>query len=115
MLMVLELEKVLSQHTYYKLKILLCVKYIYYTYLIEDPGLSQCMGFSSVHSPHDCMADWSFDSPLLPSSRRYYFTFISSRQRSKFTKQFLLNTYCFHTIMVLDLGKLGIIYNSKTL
>lgn len=40
-LMVLELGKVMSQHTYYKLKILLSVKYIYSTYLTEDPGLSQ--------------------------------------------------------------------------
>lgn len=42
-LMVLELEKVLSRHTHYKLKIRLSVKHIYYTYLIEDPGLSQKM------------------------------------------------------------------------
>ena len=41
--MVLELGKVTSQHTYYKLKILLSVKYIYCTYLTEDPGLSQSM------------------------------------------------------------------------
>lgn len=43
-LMVLELGKVMSQHTYYKLKILLSIKHIYYTYLGEDPGLSQRMG-----------------------------------------------------------------------
>lgn len=44
-LMVLELGKVASQHTYYKLKILLRIKHIYHTYLREDPGLSQSMGF----------------------------------------------------------------------
>lgn len=42
--MVLELGKVMSQHPYYKLKILLSIKHIYYTYLREDPGLSQRMG-----------------------------------------------------------------------
>lgn len=42
--MVLELGKVMSQHTYYKLKILLSIKHIYYTYLREGPGLSQSMG-----------------------------------------------------------------------
>lgn len=42
--MVLELGKVMSQHTYCKLKILLSIKHIYYTYLREDPGLSQSMG-----------------------------------------------------------------------
>lgn len=43
-LMVLELGKVMSQHTCYKLEILLRVKCIYYTQLTEEPGFSPSTG-----------------------------------------------------------------------
>lgn len=113
-LMVLELGKVMSQHTYYKLKILLSIKHIYYTYLREDPGLSQSMGLVRLIPLMTTRRTGAMIHHYAKQEEKLFY-YISQLQTKIKIYKAVSTEYCFHTMMVLDLDKLGVVYNYERL